>query len=178
MKSAPHQPGTAAPGLTESNRQALAGALESMGLRATRQRLDIYAVLLAQPDHPTAEDVYERVRTACPGISLATVYNTLETLVEGHLVNRVRGEDHSARYCPNRSEHAHFVDERSGCVYDVNLPGHFLEELKKLLPDGFEARRVELSFTGHKRTDRPAPSRTRTAWQPRPRTAEQTILHQ
>ena len=48
------------------------------GLRRTRQRERLYEALAASTAHPTAEELYEQVRRDTPGLSLATVYNTLE----------------------------------------------------------------------------------------------------
>ena len=59
------------------------------GLRLTKQRQEVYQVLLEQRDHPTANEVYQRVRKKLPSISLATVYNCLEALVNHGLVNQV-----------------------------------------------------------------------------------------
>jgi Fur family peroxide stress response transcriptional regulator len=50
----------------------------SHGLRCTRQRDQLYRALAATRSHPTAEELYESVRRDCPGLSLATVYNTLD----------------------------------------------------------------------------------------------------
>ena len=62
------------------------------GLRLTKQRQEVYQVLLEQRDHPTANEVYQRVRKKLPSISLATVYNCLEALVNHGLVNQVNEE--------------------------------------------------------------------------------------
>ncbi|MEC9373006.1 MAG: transcriptional repressor, partial [Planctomycetota bacterium] len=59
------------------------------GLRCTRQRLDVYTALAAAKDHPTAEDLYFRVRAEQPGLSLSTVYNTLETFCRHGLCRRL-----------------------------------------------------------------------------------------
>lgn len=105
-------------------------------------------MLLHHRDHPTADEVYARARARMPSISLATVYNCLETLVGCGLVRAVNIEREPTRFCPNLSEHAHFVDRRTGTVYDIDLPPHTLRVLRELLPDGFEAEEVEISFRG------------------------------
>ena len=50
------------------------------GLRLTRQRRHVYEVLLGRQDHPTAMEVFLRAKPGMETLSLATVYNTLETL--------------------------------------------------------------------------------------------------
>lgn len=91
------------------------------GFRFTRQRREVYDALLAQRDHPTAVEVFMRVKTKMPSISLATVYNCLETLTECALVKHVSLDRAPARYCPNLVEHAHFFCEECGSVFDVPL---------------------------------------------------------
>ena len=91
------------------------------GLRLTKQRQEVYQVLLEQRDHPTANEVYQRVRKKLPSISLATVYNCLEALVNHGLVNQVNFERSSSRFCPNLVEHGHFQDTRTGRIYDITI---------------------------------------------------------
>src|SRR3954468_4347237 len=86
--------------------EALAQRLADSGLRATPQREIVYSVLLAKRDHPTADEVFVRVKAEMPTISLATVYNCLETLVHCDLVRAVNFERGPTRYCPNLHPHA------------------------------------------------------------------------
>ena len=123
-------------------------ALARHGLRNTRQREHVFSVLLARRDHPTADEVYARSRRGMDSISLATVYNCLETLVSCGLVRAVNYEREPTRYCPNLHEHAHFQDRATGRVYDVDLPEEVMECLNKVLPEGFEADTMELYFHG------------------------------
>jgi Fur family peroxide stress response transcriptional regulator len=122
--------------------------LASEGMRFTRQREVVYEAVLNQRDHPTADEVYARVRSNVAGISLATVYNTLETLVQCNLVKQVNFERESTRYCPNLKEHAHFHDTETGRIYDVGLDEGLVEQLRQNLPDGFEAAQIEINYRG------------------------------
>lgn len=135
--------------LPDIAKEALEDALVRHGLRATRQREHIFAVLLHKRDHPTADEVYARARTDMPSISLATVYNCLETLVTCGLVRAVNYEREPTRFCPNLVPHAHFRDKDSGRVYDIDLPPEMLEKLRDVLPEGYEAESIELYFHGH-----------------------------
>ena len=128
--------------------QALSQRLADSGLRATPQREVVYSVLLNKRDHPTADEVYVRVKSELPTISLATVYNCLETLVQCDLVRAVNFERGPTRYCPNLRPHAHFHDEQSGRTHDIDLPPGVLEKLNELLPQGFDAKSVEITFRG------------------------------
>lgn len=122
--------------------------LADSGLRSTPQREVIYNVLLKKRDHPTADEVYARVRSELPTISLATVYNCLETLVECQLVRAVNFERGPTRYCPNLQPHAHFHDEQTGKTHDIDLPAALLEKVNSILPSGYDASSVEIIFRG------------------------------
>lgn len=87
--------------------------------RMTRQRREVFEVLMDQRDHPTASEVFLRTKDRMPNISLATVYNCLETLTRSGLVRQVNMDRGPARYCPNQREHAHFCCETCGTVIDV-----------------------------------------------------------
>ena len=127
---------------------ALSQRLADSGLRSTPQREVVYSVLLTKRDHPTADEVYARVKAELPTISLATVYNCLETLVQCDLVRAVNFERGPTRYCPNLRPHAHFHDEQTGRTHDIDLPPAVLENLNGLLPHGFDAKSVEIMFRG------------------------------
>jgi Fur family peroxide stress response transcriptional regulator len=130
---------------------SLTQRLADSGLRATPQREVVYSVLLRKRDHPTAEEVFARVKTELPTISLATVYNCLETLVKCELVRAVNFERSPTRYCPNLRPHAHFHDEQTGRTYDIDLPPAVLAEVNQVLPLGFDASSVEITFRGQAR---------------------------
>jgi Fur family peroxide stress response transcriptional regulator len=134
--------------LTSTAQHVLDEALARTGLRSTRQREHVFAVLLDKRDHPTADEVFARARETMSAISLATVYNCLETLVTCGLVRQVNLEREPSRYCPNLREHAHFHDRRTGRVYDIDVPSDFIAQLKQVLPAGYEVEHIDLSFQG------------------------------
>jgi len=136
------------PPATSATPDALAQRLAHSGLRSTPQREVIYDVLLKKRDHPTADEVYARVRAELPAISLATVYNCLETLVQCDLVRAVNFERGPTRYCPNLHPHAHFHDEQTGSTHDIDLPEGLLEKVNSVLPPGYDAKSVEIIFRG------------------------------
>ena len=121
---------------------------ETGGLRMTRQRREVYRVLQEQRDHPTANDVFMRVKRSLPSISLATVYNCLEALVEHGLVRQVNFDRESSRFCPNIAEHGHFHDRRSGVIHDVHFkPGISLADVLDL-PPGTVVSDIEITLRG------------------------------
>ncbi|PTY02166.1 transcriptional repressor [Opitutaceae bacterium EW11] len=128
--------------------EAVAQKLSESGLRATPQREIVYRSLLTKRDHPTAEEVFARAKAEMPTISLATVYNCLETLVQCNLIRQVNHERGPTRYCPNLHPHAHFRDEQTGTMVDIDVPADLFERLKALLPTGLSASSVEITFRG------------------------------
>ena len=95
--------------------------IHGLGLRMTDQRRAVYEALMGRRDHPTAVEVFIRVKAKMPTISLATVYNCLETLSGCGLVKTVNHEREPSRFCPNLAEHAHLFCEGCGSVMDVPL---------------------------------------------------------
>ena len=87
--------------------------LKEKGLKATNQRLLVLEVLADQRDrHMTAEDIYELVKEDYPEIGLATIYRTLQLLLEMQLVDRINLDDGCIRYeigefCDGENKHHH-----------------------------------------------------------------------
>jgi len=118
------------------------------GHRLTPQRREVYNVLLEDRDHPTATEVFIRAKKRIPAISLATVYNCLETLVECGLAKQVNVEREATRYCPNLSEHGHFVCDSCGIVSDIPVAkGGSLTQFLKV-PSGFIINHSEITLRG------------------------------
>ncbi len=99
----------------------LVDALRGRGMRVTPQRLLIHDALERIGRHATADDVLRRVRAQQPGLSLPTVYATLDLLVELGAARRVNAATGAALYDPRTDPHAHLVCERCGAVEDVEL---------------------------------------------------------
>lgn len=121
---------------------------EISGLRMTRQRQEVYRTLMLQRNHPTANDVFMRVKDRLPHISLATVYNCLEALVQHGVIRQVNFERESSRYCPNLSEHGHFHDQTTGVIHDIDFkPGIKIADLLNL-PPGAVIEDIEITLRG------------------------------
>jgi Fur family peroxide stress response transcriptional regulator len=118
--------------------------LANRGFRFTPQRQQVYDVLLQKRDHPTAEEVFLRAKRELPEISMATVYNCLDALVECGLVRQVSLERGAGRYCPNMHPHCHFYCDICEGVFDIDLP----QEAGMPLPKGFKAERFDLAIHG------------------------------
>ena len=141
--------------------------IHGRGLRMTEQRRAVHDALMIQRDHPTAVEVFMRVKTKMPSISLATVYNCLETLTDCGLVKAVNHDREPSRYCPNLAEHAHLFCEGCGGVMDIPLRSRRRPHDIWELPENVAILQHEVSFRGLcpkcATTDaqKPAPSRSK-----------------
>ncbi len=123
-------------------------ALERAHLRKTPQRLAIVRAFVDDTTHPTAQQIFDRLRRAMPTMSFATVYNTLDALERAGSCRVLRvHDDGSARFDPRVDAHDHAICETCGAVRDI-------EPAKRArLPDegdldGFEVRAVERVYRG------------------------------
>ncbi len=121
--------------------------LKSKGVRFTPQRQAILEFLLNTDTHPTAEEIYQHVKAKFPGVSLGTIYNTLNMLKEhGHILELSYG-DMSSRFDGNSQNHYHVVCSHCGKVVDLHRPLIDLgEEVARL--SGFEVNGHRLEFYG------------------------------
>lgn len=89
-----------------------------------------------------------RVKDRLPKVSLATVYNCLEALVQHGIIRQVNFERESSRYCANLSEHGHFHDAATGVIHDVGIkPGINLADVLDL-PPGALIEDIEITLRG------------------------------
>ncbi len=123
-------------------------AIQHGGLRFTPQRRQVFDILLEERDHPTATEVFLRAKRKMPTISLATVYNCLETLVDCGLVRQVHIDREPTRYCPNLHEHGHFVCTGCGQVTDISIREEMSGCDRWNLPAGYSVSSVEINLHG------------------------------
>lgn len=98
-------------------------------------------------DHPTASELYERVRQENPTISRATVFRVLSQFAANGTVKRISLDGHDARYDAKMAPHAHLCCAHCGRVFDL-----VSEELTALLNAkeccGYKVYSAELDFVG------------------------------
>lgn len=125
-------------------------ALEASGQRFTAQRAAVFRFLASTEAHPSADEVFLGVRQELPGISLATVYKSLETLVGCGLAMKLTYSDGSARYDGRTDPHHHARCSSCGMVADVS--GRLLETDMAGLGDraaGFVVTGYRLELSGY-----------------------------
>jgi Fe2+ or Zn2+ uptake regulation protein len=100
----------------------LAAALRERGQRVTPQRLMVARVLSDLDRHVTADVVFDELGERMPGVSLPTVYATLDLLESIGLIRRVASERGAVVYDPRTDEHHHLVCRGCGTIVDVDAP--------------------------------------------------------
>ncbi len=99
---------------------AALAALDRAELRKTPQRIAVVHALVDDTSHPTAQQIFDRLRRQMPTMSFATVYNTLAALERAGVCRSLRlSHDDSARFDPMVEPHDHAVCDRCGRVLDV-----------------------------------------------------------
>ena len=117
-----------------------------MTYRLTPQRMAILRCLEGTREHPSAEDIYGKVKSAFPPMSRATVYNTLELLRRRGDVRELTIDPGRRRYDPDTSEHHHLLC--TGCGRIVDITRRFRFSLDREEAEGFELRGNHVEFYG------------------------------
>lgn len=133
--------------MAETLETTLSSALRERGQRVTPQRLAIARVLQDLDQHATAEMIFGEVSRRMPGISLPTVYATLELLEQLGLARRVAGTG-SIVYDPRTDEHHHLVCRRCGAIADIHAPLDSGELLAAAGETGFAADHATAVVSG------------------------------
>ena len=122
---------------------AIAARLQACGIRATAQRLQVAQLLLAAPQHLSAEQITEALRQRGSVVSKATVYNTLNLFAARGLIRQLVVDGARSCFDSNVEAHYHFHDETSGALTDVALPEVQFSRLP-VPPAGMEVAGLDL----------------------------------
>jgi Fur family peroxide stress response transcriptional regulator len=114
--------------------------------RLTPQRIAIRKYLAGNFSHPSAEEVHKALRGRFPTLSLATVYNTLETLRERGEVVEVAPDFAKKRFDAVTKRHHHLICLDCGKIVDI--PEKYKPELTEDEKDGFRVIRSQVDFHG------------------------------
>lgn len=105
--------------------------LAAQGQRVTPQRLAIYRYLIEHDTHPTADEIYQALKVEYPSMSPATVYKTLELLLDMGLITELGFGDSPNRYDGNPHEHVNLICTSCGRITD--LEESLLKELREVV---------------------------------------------
>ena len=137
------------------NEERVKDLLREKGLKVTSQRLMVLNILSAHGDeHLTVEEIYDLAKEESPEIGLATIYRTVQVLLELHVIEKVTFDDGFARYELNGEEtgsghrHHHAICTQCGKVY--SLETDLLDTLEKQVFEslGFEVTDHEVKLYG------------------------------
>jgi Fur family ferric uptake transcriptional regulator/Fur family peroxide stress response transcriptional regulator len=114
----------------------------------TKQRQAVLQVIKDSEEHLTANEVFDHARRLLPGISFATVYNSLRYLKSERLIGEVRFGMDATRYDRNLTRHDHAICNNCGKLVDLDLhiPNGLLREAAER--SKFEAESIELTLHG------------------------------
>ena len=126
-----------------AGRERAARILESCDITPTPQRVEIARILLARPQHLSAEQVLCALSKGELTVSKATVYNTLGLFAEKGLVREVIVDPSKVFYDSNCSNHHHFYDVDSCTLEDID-PGEITLSGLPEMPAGKVVDRVDV----------------------------------
>lgn len=128
--------------------QEIESILKKAGIQATAQRIAICQYVLCEALHTTVEEIKEWADRNFPKISLATVYNTVNILVEAGLVKPLKlPHIEKIIYDNNVENHYHFLDENTGEIFDIE-PEQL--EFKYMLNKNFKINGIDILIRGVK----------------------------
>ncbi len=123
--------------------------LAARGIQPSAQRIVVAQYVLFTDEHPSADKVWARVKAGFPMISRATVYNTLNLLVERGLLRELHLAPDSIVFDPKVEAHHHFIDEGSGRIYDVAWEKVKVCDVEHI--EGFEIHDYQVVMRGKKK---------------------------
>ncbi len=117
--------------------------LREHNLKATKQRIGILSIM-QDMGHINIEDLYKKVKSMFPNISLATLYKNMHLMLENKLLTEVSVKNSKTLYEITKDSHAHVHCENCGKVYDINFDFNQINIDK----DGFELKDTQIIFSG------------------------------
>jgi Fur family iron response transcriptional regulator len=120
--------------------------LRDHGINPSPQRVAVAQYVLHTDAHPSADEVWTRVKKRFPLVSRATVYNTLNLFLDKGLIRQFVLTEGRVVFDPKTEDHHHFIDEDSGKIHDVPWEALKVSNVSKL--SGFEVREYQVVMRG------------------------------
>ncbi len=124
----------------------LTNSFRAQGLKVTPQRQLLFKLMHDNASHPTADALFATASKLMPGISLRTVYQTLNDLAAMGELQVLQSGSGASRFDPNLSEHHHALCARCGELRDVYVDD--VDQLQVRNLGGFVADRARIVFGG------------------------------
>jgi Fe2+ or Zn2+ uptake regulation protein len=124
-------------------------ALREHGIQPSAQRVAVADYVLHTDEHPSADQVFAKVRKTFPMLSRATVYNTLNLFVEKHLLRELVLAEGRVVFDPKTDAHHHFIDESTGRIHDIPWQAVKVSQIDRL--EGYEVSEYQVVIRGRRR---------------------------
>lgn len=129
--------------------------LREKGLKVTNQRLLVLEIMAEHPgEHLTVEEIYELVKKQYPDIGLATIYRTVQVLIDLRVIDKISFDDGFARYELEENKldshhHHHVICQECGQV--MSFEDDLLDNLEQALHEtlGFMVTDHEVKLYGY-----------------------------
>ncbi len=128
--------------------EKLTKTLRSHGMKVTPQRLMIFRILENNTSHPSAEDVYKRVKKIYPTVSFTTIYKTLETLRDLGEVRELIIDEDRKHYDPNITNHHHVICSTCKKIHDVFEDFSSHVKLPDFVQENYTVSGFQITFYG------------------------------
>lgn len=124
--------------------QEISARLRKVGLRPTKQRLNIGRLLFgARHRHITADDLFQEIQTTGEHLSLATIYNTLHHFSEAGLLRRICTGSERVYFDTDTGDHHHFYVQNEDRIVDAPAGDTIINRLPEA-PEGYEIAKVDV----------------------------------
>jgi Fur family iron response transcriptional regulator len=123
--------------------------LRRSGIHPSAQRVAVAEYVLGTEEHPSADEVWARVKRRFPMISRATVYNTLHLFEKKGLLKGLAMAEGKMVFDPRTTPHHHFIDESTGRIFD--LPWESLEVKNVGALQGYSVDSYQVVLRGRKK---------------------------
>lgn len=122
--------------------------LRSYKVSPSAQRIAVASYVLDTDSHPSADQVHAEARKRLPSISRATVYNTLNLLVQKGLLRQLVLSEGNVVFDPNLKPHHHFLDCKTGEIHDIPWQALQVSNVNSL--DGYDVEEYQVVLRGQR----------------------------
>ncbi|MGB9613798.1 MAG: Fur family transcriptional regulator, partial [Candidatus Margulisiibacteriota bacterium] len=90
--------------------------------RESKQKRAIIEFLRSTKSHPTADQIYVKLKKQFPKLSLSTVYRNLNILRDQGRILELSFGSTFDRFDATTTPHPHFICQKCNQIYDFDLP--------------------------------------------------------
>jgi Fe2+ or Zn2+ uptake regulation protein len=127
---------------------SLVETLREHDIQPSAQRVAVAEYVLDTDEHPSADQVWARVKENFPMLSRATIYNTLNLFVEKGLLKQLVLAEGKVVFDPKTEAHHHFIDEETGQIHDIPWSQVQVRNVDGL--KGYEVREYQVVMRGRR----------------------------